>query len=306
MEESTINLCEILNTDEAHLVQKVKPYREDKILYPCIVEEKYDGVYCIAYLHDDDEVHIFSGTGKEYLSLDHLKPELKQYMSKMPDKVKFIIFEAYADNVPQPTISGWCRDERNQHTEIVAIIHDNLTMNEYLGKDDHTYFERNIQLRWYTESLLKDYKYLRYPYSIEAKDKDMIWEFAQEIWDRGGEGVIIKDPLAPYAKGKRNWSLMKLKQSVSYDLLVLDVVEGQGKYKGMLGALILQWRDGGRIVVGSGLTNEQRKEWWEDNSKIIGQIVQIDAMKESTEGVLREPIFKGVRYDKAEPDFPMP
>ena len=50
------------------------------------------------------------------------------------------------------------------------------------------------------------------------------------------------------------------------------------------------------------MTDADRKDWWKDNSIVVGKIVQIDAMGESAKGVLREPRFKGIRFDKKKPD----
>lgn len=73
----------------------------------------------------------------------------------------------------------------------------------------------------------------------------------------------------------------------------------------MTGALVCQFRDGKEVVVGTGLTDAQRKRWWSEffYDEVVGKIVQIDAMTESTKGVLREPRFKGIRHDKTEGDF---
>lgn len=73
----------------------------------------------------------------------------------------------------------------------------------------------------------------------------------------------------------------------------------------MAGALVCQFRDDKTITVGTGLTDDQRKRWWSEffYNEIVGKIVQIDAMAESTKGVLREPRFKGIRHDKTEGDF---
>lgn len=289
-----MNLCELLNVDEAHLVQKVKNYDGNKIKFPCIVQEKYDGVYCIACWRDG-KVHIFSRTGKEYLSLNHLKDELMTFMREVGRPL--VIFEAYAYGVDQPTISGWCRDEQNQHPDIVAIVHDCLTIDEYFGKVKTSYTHRFSDMLVFCQ-----YDYLVFPDCIDAHDTIMIWELATQVWNDGGEGVIIRNPNAPYARGKRNNDLMKLKQSISYDLEVVDVAEGQGKYEGMTGKLILRWKNGKTISVGSGLTDKERKAFWEDKDSILGKIVEVTAMKESTEGVLREPRYKGIRHDKTEAD----
>lgn len=88
---------------------------------------------------------------------------------------------------------------------------------------------------------------------------------------------------------------MKLKRAASYDLEVIGLEEGQGKYQFMTGKLICRWINGTTINVGSGLSDEQRAQWWANRSDIIGKIVQVDAMSLSAKGQLREPVFKCVR-----------
>lgn len=58
--------------------------------------------------------------------------------------------------------------------------------------------------------------------------------------------------------------MLKVKKGISYDLKVLSLQEGTGKYKGMAGALVCQFRDDKTITVGTGLTDDQRKRWWSE------------------------------------------
>jgi DNA ligase-1 len=90
---------------------------------------------------------------------------------------------------------------------------------------------------------------------------------------------------------------MKIKEEVSKDLAVVGMVEGEGKYQGTLGALIVQSRDGTKHQV-SGMTDDQRERWWNSKELIIGQVVEVKAMKELPDGQLREPRFKCIRHDK--------
>ena len=92
-----MNLCDILKTDSEHLVQKVIPYAQSRLHFPCIVQEKYDGVYCIAWRDRvEKRCHIFSRTGEEYLSMKHLQNMLYDVLD-VADK-DLLIFEAYIDN----------------------------------------------------------------------------------------------------------------------------------------------------------------------------------------------------------------
>lgn len=109
------------------------------------------------------------------------------------------------------------------------------------------------------------------------------------------DGVILRKPDGPWIQGARDENVIKVKPFITRDLLVVDVEEGKGKYKGMLGKLIVEYK--GKRMGLSGMSDAERKEWWVCPATIIGQIVEVKAMSESVKGVLREPRFKGIRYD---------
>ena len=140
---------------------------------------------------------------------------------------------------------------------------------------------------------------------VEARD------FAATIIFAGGEGAVFKQPKGAWTAGKKNEVMMKIKQELSYDLLCIGVDRGDidGKYGNTLGTLQLQFRrfgkqDGELVAVHvSGMTDEQRTAWWNAPELIIGEIVQVDAMRFTDFGMLREPRFKGIRYDKEQADI---
>ena len=47
----------------------------------------------------------------------------------------------------------------------------------------------------------------------------------------------------------------------------------------------------------SGMADTQRSEWFDNPDSIVGKVVEVQAMEVSKHGVLREPRFKGVRFD---------
>lgn len=291
--------------DKSHLVQlclpREKMNNKKTPQFPLMYSEKLDGVFCFAVC-DTTSVHIFSRTGEEYLSLEHLKPELYDISKTLGTDI--IIFEGYANGVPQPTISGWCRDTKAQHYEVGAYVHDALSLDEFWGTcEARPYEERSQELSRieFWQSYHHTFRVPQYfAYTWSEIDKA-----AERIWNVGGEGLVVRDPSVGYLPGKRNETMMKVKKDISYDLKVLSLQEGTGKYTGMVGTLVCQFRDGKEVVVGTGLTDAQRKRWWSEffYDEIVGKIVQIDAMSESTKGVLREPRFKGIRTDKTEGDF---
>ena len=95
----------------------------------------------------------------------------------------------------------------------------------------------------------------------------------------GFEGILIKSPDAPYVC-KRSDSWLKVKPVITVDLTVVGFEEGTGKNAGKLGALICEGVDDGKFIrvnVGSGLSDDQRDEIWNNRDSILGQIVEIKA-----------------------------
>ena len=69
------------------------------------------------------------------------------------------------------------------------------------------------------------------------------------------------------------------------------MVEGTGKYVGMLGAFVTPM---GRV--GTGLTDAQRVEFFGDH--MIGQTIEVEAMEVTGDGKLRHARFLRHRFDK--------
>jgi len=119
--------------------------------------------------------------------------------------------------------------------------------------------------------------------------------FFDEIGMKKGEGAVLVD--------KATGSFYKMKHRYDYDLLIADIIPGQGKYAESAGALLLKDKTG-RIVgkVGTGLTDSMRVELLRNKNKYIGkQLVKVESRK-PLKGQLREPSFLGFTTDKNEAD----
>lgn len=78
----------------------------------------------------------------------------------------------------------------------------------------------------------------------------------RDIVKAGGEGLILRHPSAPY-EGRRSPSLLKLKHLKSDDAVVIGHEPGKGRLEGLLGSLLLRWRD--RVIcLGSGIPSSLR------------------------------------------------
>ena len=285
----SFDVCKLVGRDKHHLVKLCLPYEKLKctLKFPVLASEKLDGVFAFA-ISLDNECHILSRTGEEYTSLEHLKEPLLALSKEIQCEV--IIFEAYAKGVPQPTISGWCRDTKKQHLEVEAYIHDAMPLGEFAGTGfAESYYVRAEYLRLH----MVQNPYLHLVEQRHITNEKALFAMAESIWAAGGEGVVARPEFAGYYPGKRNQYMVKLKKGVSFDLKVVALEEGTGKYKGCTGKLVCQDRNGKKIKVGSGLNDEQRRTWWSPFGYdcIIGKIVQIDAMAVSTKGVCNGQAF---------------
>lgn len=138
------------------------------------------------------------------------------------------------------------------------------------------------------------------------------WEFArrwmpgsgdpQERCDQlvqagGFDGLILRDRCGTWAVGRgTTGEIIKVKQKLSFDLRVLEVNTVTGEKTGRdVFKLVVDFR-GKPLGVGSGLPHTR------EEVPNVGDIVEVEAMDYSSDGLLREPRFKGARFDKLQPD----
>ena len=118
----------------------------------------------------------------------------------------------------------------------------------------------------------------------------------------GYEGLMIK-PISEGYKCKRSHAWLKVKPFIEVTLKVISLEEGTGKNEGMLGALVVEGEDDGKffhVNVGSGLSDDMRKDVWAAQDKVIGQLVEVRADaatigQDSDTWSLRFPRFKTFR-----------
>lgn len=118
-------------------------------------------------------------------------------------------------------------------------------------------------------------------------------DIAKQWVKRGYEGAMCVTPYSTYLVGKRvNYSI-KLKYRKTADLLCIGVEEGEGKYAGMIGSLVLQDSQGRVVRVGSGLSDDDRNT---NDFYYIGNIIEIEY--EQLMATYIQPTYIRVRSDK--------
>ncbi len=91
-----------------------------------------------------------------------------------------------------------------------------------------------------------------------VKDRAELQARLDAVVRGGGEGLMLHLADAPYITGRSD-VLLKLKPLLDTEAVVVAHVAGKGKYAGMLGALRVETPEGKRFVIGTGFSDEARR-----------------------------------------------
>lgn len=83
--------------------------------------------------------------------------------------------------------------------------------------------------------------------------------YLDEVVANQGEGLMLHHQDALYKVGRVN-HLMKLKKYQDAEAIVIEHIQGKGKYSNMIGALKVKTPNGTIFKIGSGLSDPQRKK----------------------------------------------
>lgn len=201
------------------------------------------------------------------------------------------------------------RKENVQADDSVFNIFDILPLNEFLKGGWKTPLEKRLLILEHITGVVDRMPNVELlPHIMvdldTAEGKTTMHDYAQEQVAAGFEGVMIKDPKAPY-RCKRTTDWMKWKPTNTVDLEVIDVEEGTGRNVGRLGALVCAGQDDGRDIkvnCGSGFSDADRDNFWRDRDMVVGRTVEVlcDVITKNQDGTysLRFPRFVRFRDDK--------
>ena len=271
-----------------------------KIAGECYVEYKYDGVRVIAIVQNNSAT-LYSRNGKLLSNFPHIEEALSK-----PEFNNLVFDGEVMSEDFQTLMKQVHRKEGAQTEDSYLAVFDMLTLDEFnAGGTELDAKERRIRLT--TIRPLFNYRIQLVEATLIDMDSDEGQAKFQEMnklaLDEGYEGLMIK-PVSEGYKCKRSHAWLKIKPFIEVTLKVVDLEEGTGKNEGLLGALVVEGEDDGkffRLNVGSGLTDENREQIWDNQDAVIGQLVEIraDAATQSQDAddvwSLRFPRFKTFR-----------
>lgn len=102
---------------------------------------------------------------------------------------------------------------------------------------------------------------------IPLQDFAQAQKLQAAIENAGGEGLILRDPNAPYL-ATRSAAMLKLKSHDDAECTVIAHLAGKGKHQDKMGALLCRLDNGSIIRIGSGFSDAERQHPPPLNSRI--------------------------------------
>jgi DNA ligase-1 len=310
-EAKTINsvIPGLIPTFEVQLAQKYfeKPERLEGKTFA--LTTKIDGGRIIA-IRESDGVSFFTRAGQRYEGLVDLEREM---LETFPAGTVLDGEITILNNAGVPSKEAYKRAMKITRSDgekhgLKMLVFDTMTITEWKNQkctDDYVTRRAMLEGLYFQPAIKRTYFELL-PVLYRGSDTSKVLEYLEEAIANNEEGVMINICDAVYEFG-RTWNLMKVKKMNTLDLEVVDYEEGSGRLAGTLGAIHVRYKNGNIVKVGSGFSDDLRKQIWNHDVMIVGKIVEIQYFEESTNadgGIsLRFPVFKDFRPDKLTPDF---
>lgn len=329
IDEKSINKVwsDLIPTFDVMLAFPITEYW-DSIKYPLMIDSKKDGLFT-AVVYDGETVGFFSREGNDFPNLQAFSQQIKELAAGQPK-----VFIGEFDTV---SLYAQCKSAVKAHKagknwkfqqsismaktsdvpEELIKVHQKLVLwdcvdYEYfkskgkIGKKEQAQ-DRRLELFALFNRNVNGFKNLEYLKCYEANNKQEVVAFRDKFILDGDEGCMGKDPEG-YYEFKRSKNVLKCKQFFAADLRIIDAIEGEGKFKGTLGALVMQGSlDNVTITckVGSGYTDNERDELWHEflMGRLVGQIGEVLYQEITTDNSLRFPSWLRLRADKTTTSF---
>jgi DNA ligase-1 len=249
-----------------------KPFEEKRLKFPCLVSTKLDGVRA-RYIYKK----LYTRQGKIIKGMDHILESLKGFKGSLDG-------ELIIPNMKFDVASGLIRSDAQTPNAVYYVFDCPSAQGDKFGR---------------CKFLSEQFKTLYCVFFISHHKKysyDAISEYYERMIKAGYEGIVICSSNSLY-EDKRSWNWMKWVPKLTIDLRCINFLEGTGKNKGKLGAIVVE-NKGVKIRVGTGFSDFGRQEIWDNPSKYLNKTAEIEYKEISKNGALRMPRFKCWRWDK--------
>ena len=276
---------------------------EAKITGKKYIEVKLDGVRVLTIVYPDGRVDQFSRNGKALVNFEHITQQISNVVKQDPPPYPIVLDGEVMSASFQDLMKQVHRKDNVEASDAVLHLFDFLPLEDFnkgiWNKDQET---RSLMVyKWHKQhkASLPNVAVVGHELvdlNTEA-GRVRFNEINKVAIDGGYEGIMIKDPNAPYEL-KRSTAWLKQKPFIEVSLEVKAVEEGTGRNIDKLGAFVCEGVDDGKRIlvnVGSGFSDAQRDAYWLARDEVVGSVVEVraDAITQNQDGSfsLRFPRF---------------
>ena len=297
-------------------IQLAEKYFEkpNKVVGNFTLTEKLDGFRLATIIHND-KIEFYSRQGQLVEGLVEVEEDMRKLCALENIHNGFFDGELVAMNCDELS-----SDENYKIVTKIArtkgikrglkyMIFDTLPYKDFVEQNcTREYLSRRNKLDTFAIYMNNENSHINIlPVLYNGSDKDMIMEYLNKARENHKEGIMINLDNGMY-EFKRTTNLLKVKVMQDADLKIVDVYEGTGKNKGKLGGIIIEfiYKDNTyRCECGSGFSDDERVDYWNNPEKILNKIATIqyfEISKNDDGGYgLRFPVWTHrIREDKTE------
>ena len=253
---------------------------KDKVVYPCYVQPKIDGIRCIAEVIDG-QVSLYTRTGKLITSLPHINKALSKVKNCTLDG------ELYTYSFDFETLSGLVRRKVADHNAVYIkfLVFDCIGL-------DISFIGRTA----YLVDKLRTSKYIQLINTFICRDEMHVF-FRHDLFkEEGYEGTMIRNTNSLYKHG-RSFDLLKLKDMQDAEYQIANVIEGKGKYKGCA-IFVCLTSEGKTFKVKAKGTFEKQRAYLLDINNLIGKMITVQFQELTKFNIPRFPIGLRIRGEE--------
>lgn len=254
--------------------------------------------------------NLVSRNGLIYTGLDHIIREIGWLSSNgygfvLDGELTLKDKDGLSDNEAFRVATGIINSDEQDKSNICYTIFDAIPISDFDFSPSMNYSDRRKILDRLS-FVLEDAQYAKVlPVLYRGTDQSVIWRLLDKMVEEDKEGLMINTDV-PY-KRTRHRGILKVKRFYTMDLPIIDFIEGNGRLKGTLGSVVVDY-NGNSVNVGSGFSDIQREQIWKDKDKYVGCLCEVkykEISKDKTTGKdsLQFPVFVSIRTDKQDCSF---
>ena len=245
------------------------------------VDIKYDGVRIYTVIDvKRKEVVLHTRNGKVNTNFPLVKEELEPLLSTLTESI--VLDGEIMSGQFNALMTQVNRKSNVETTDSIYHVFDCIPLEDFINQ----FSPLTQEQRLVTVHSLPKFDHI-VPVNQELinldteKGRERVEKIMQTSIDNGFEGIMLKDPTAPYeCKRRKHW--LKQKPWIEVTLKVVGTYPGQPdtRLENTIGGLNCEGEDEGKIIrvdVGSGLTDDMRDDILNNKEKVIGSLIEVRA-----------------------------